>query len=224
MASPTDLLLAPLNWFVDQVAALVAGRPATLRWDTTPLDAVRGRAKLLTIGVDELRVAGLTVDKGVVRIERARLVPGLEPRLQGGPVTCKLTVTQERLDEWMGRVTLPFRIELTEEGIVSSAGVGSLRVGRVLVDLTVREDGALRLRPVKAVGRTLPGGIGAALTGTLPLPRLPIDAQLVDVEHREGRLDVTVLLQDMDERLDLGAPERLRHRLDDIGEGRRPAV
>jgi hypothetical protein len=223
MASPTQVLLAPLNWVVDQVAAVVAGRPATLRWDAGPLDAVRGRARLLTVGVDDLRVAGLTVDKAVVRIEQARIVPGFEPRLQGGPGTCRLTVTQERLDEWMGRVTLPFRLELTDEGIVSSAGVGSLRLGRVLTELAVRDDGALRLRPVKAVGRTLPGGVGAALTGTLPLPRLPIDAQLLDVEHREGRLDVNVLLEDMDERLDLGAPSRLQSRLQDIGDGRRPA-
>lgn len=222
MASPTQVLVAPLNWVVDQVAAVVAGRPATLRWDAAPLDAVRGRARLLTVGVDELRVAGLTLDKAVVRIERARIVPGLEPRLVGGPVTCKLTVTQERLDEWMGRVTLPFRLELTDEGIVSSAGVGSLRLGRILTELAVRDDGALRLRPVRAVGRTLPGGVGAALTGTLPLPRLPIEAQLLDVDHREGRLDVTVLLDDMDERLDLGAPARLQNRLQDIGEGRRP--
>jgi hypothetical protein len=224
MASPTQLLLTPLNWVVDQVTALVAGRPATVRWDASALDAVRGRARLLTIGVDDLRVAGLTVDKGVVRIEQARIVPGLEPRLQGGPVTCKLTVTQERLDEWMGRVTLPFRLELTGEGIVSSAGVGSLRVGNVLTELAVRDDGALRLRPVKAVGRTLPGGIGAALTGTLPLPRLPADAQLVALDHRPGRLDVTVLLEDMDEPLDLGAPARLQARLQDIEQGRRPPV
>jgi hypothetical protein len=94
-------------------------------------------------------------------------------------------------------------------------------MGRLLTELAVREDGALRLRPVKAVGRTLPGGVGAALTGTLPLPRLPIEAQLLDVEHRQGRLDVTVLLDDMDEPLDLGAPARLQSRLQDIGDGRR---
>jgi hypothetical protein len=223
MPSPTDLLLAPLNWAVDQVTALVAGRPATVRWDAAPLDAVRGRARLLTIGVEDLRIAGLTVDKGVVRIEQARLVPGLEPRLQGGPVTCKLTVSQERLDEWIGRASLPFRLELTDEGIVSSAGVGPLRVGKVLTELAVREDGALRLRPVRAIGRTLPTGVGDALTGTLPLPTLPIDAQLVSVDHRPGRLDVTVLLEDMDEPLDLAAPERLRARLEHIEQGRRPA-
>ena len=37
MAAPTSPLLAPLNWVVDQVAARVAGRPATLRWDAAPL-------------------------------------------------------------------------------------------------------------------------------------------------------------------------------------------
>ena len=183
---------------------------------------MRGRARLLTIGVEELRVSGLTVDRAVVRIEDARIVPGLEPRLQGGPVTCKLTVVQERVDEWVGRASLPFRLELTEDGIESSAGVGSLRVGKVLTELAVREDGALRLRPLKAVGRTLPGGLGDLLTGSLPLPRLPVDAQLIEVGHGDGRLSVTVLLEDIDEPLDLGAPERLRARLDDIEQGRRP--
>jgi hypothetical protein len=224
MASPTELLLAPVNWAVDRIAEIVTGRPATIRWDAAPLDAVRGRARLVTIGVTELRVAGLTVDKGVIRIERPRVHPGIESRLTGGPVTATLTVTQERIDEWVGRASLPFRLELTEEGFVTSAGVGPLRLGRVLTELAVREDGALRLRPVRAVGRTLPGGVGEVLTSSLPLPRLPEDAQLVDVQHRDGRFSVTVLLDDLDEVLDLGTADRLRVRLEEIEQNRRPTV
>jgi hypothetical protein len=220
MASPTELLMAPVNWAVDQIAALVTGRPATIRWDAPPLDAIRGRARLVTIGVSELRVAGLTIDRGVIRIERPQLHPGIESRLTGGPVTAKLTVTQERIDEWVGRASLPFRLELTDEGFVTSAGVGPVRLGRVVTELAVREDGALRLRPLKAVGRTLPGGVGEILTSSLPLPRLPEDAQLVDVEHRAGQFSVTVLLDDIDEVLDLGAPERLRSRLEHIEHNR----
>jgi hypothetical protein len=221
MAAPTSPLLVPVHWLVDAVAARVAGRPATLRWDAAPLDAIRGRARLLTIGVEDLRVAGLTINTGVVRIEAARIHPGLEPRLTGGPVTAKLTVVQERIDEWVGRASLPFRLELTEEGIVSSAGVGPLRMGKLLTEVAVREDGALRLRPLKAVGRTLPSGLGDALTGSLPLPRLPVEAQLVEIEHGPGRLSITVSLEDIDEAIDIGAPDRLRARLDDIGQGRR---
>ena len=85
MAAPTLPLLAPVNWLVDQVAARVTGRPASIRWDAAPLDALRGRARLLTIGVEDLRVAGLTINKGVVRIVDARIDPGLEPRLTGRP-------------------------------------------------------------------------------------------------------------------------------------------
>lgn len=224
MAAPTSPLLAPLNWVIDQVAKRVAGRSASVRWDAAPLEALRGRARLLTIGVEDLQVAGLTINKGIVRIEQARIVPGLQPRLQGGPVTAKLTVEQERVDQWVGRASLPFRLELTEEGIVSSAGVGPLRMGRVLTEVAVREDGAMRLRPLKAVGRTLPAGLGEALTGSLPLPRLPIEAQLVEIEHGPGRMSLTVALEDFDEPLDLGAPERLRARLNDIEAGRRPNV
>ncbi len=224
MAAPTSPLLAPLNWVIDQVAARVTGRTASVRWDGAPFDLVRGRARLLTIGVEDLRVAGLTITKGIVRIENARIVASLEPRLTGGPVTARLTVEQDRVDEWVGRASLPFRLELTDEGIVSSAGVGPLRMGKVLTEVAVREDGALRLRPLKAVGRTLPAGLGDVLTGSLPLPLLPIEAQLVEIQHGPGRMSLTVALEDFDEALDLGAPERLRARLEDIEQGRRPTV
>jgi len=214
--TPVDVLLAPLHWVVDQVAARVAGRPAQVRWDASPMEALTGRARVLTIGVTDLRTAGLTIDKGVVRIEAARLVPGREPRLQGGPVTAKLTVTQSRIDEWVGRASLPFRLELTEEGILSSAGVGPLRVGRVLTELAVREDGALRLRPLKAVGVALPRQVKDTFTGALPLPRLPADARLIQLGHGPGVLTATFALEDIDEPLDLGAPERLRARLEEL--------
>ena len=42
MAAPTLPLMAPVNWLVDQVAARVTGRPASLRWDaprSTPFGA-----------------------------------------------------------------------------------------------------------------------------------------------------------------------------------------
>jgi len=221
MAAPSSPLLAPLHWVVDQIAARVAGRPATVRWDAAPFDAVRGRARLLTVGVDELRLAGLTVDRAVVRVVEPRVIPGREPRLQGGPVTAKLTVTQERVDEWAGRASLPFRLELTDEGILSSAGVGPLRVGKVLTELAISENGQLRLRPIKAVGRRLPGNLSDLLP-TLPLPTLPEDARIVGVEHGPGRLSATVELDDVDEAIDLGTAERLRARLESI-EDPRPA-
>jgi hypothetical protein len=123
-------------------------------------------------------------------------------------------VVQEHLDEWIGRASLPFRLELTEEGILSSTGVGPLRVGRLLTEVAVGVDGRLQLRPVRAVGRTLPKGVTDVLTGSLPLPQLPADAVLVDVGHGEGWLSLTVALDDLDEPLDLGAPDRLRQRLE----------
>lgn len=219
MAAPSSPLLAPLHWVVDQVAARVAGRPASVRWDAAPLDAVRGRARLLTVGVDDLRLAGLTVNRAVVRVVEPRIVPGLEPRLTGGPVTAKLTVTQQRVDEWVGRASLPFRLELTDEGILSSAGLGPLRVGKVVTELAIGEGGTLRLRPLKAVGRRLPANLGDLLP-SLPLPRLPEDALIISVEHGPGRLSATMMLDDVDEPIDLGTAERLRARLEDIEDPR----
>jgi hypothetical protein len=37
-------------------------------------------------------------------------------------------------------------------------------------------------------------------------------------------MSLTVALEDFDEALDLGAPDRLRARLEDIEQGRRPTV
>ena len=80
----------------------------------------------------------------------------------------------------------------------------------------MREDRACACRPLKAVGRTLPGGLGDLLHRQPAPASAPVDAQLIEVGHGDGRLSVTVLLEDIDEpltwsaRAPAGPPRRHR--------------
>jgi hypothetical protein len=209
---PPPPLLAPLVWGIEQVVRRATGRPATVRWDTGAFSALRGRVERLTVGVTHVRIGSLVLDRVVLTVRNATLRPGLTPRLVSGPVEAQATVTQAAIDAWVGESSLPLRLHLTEDGLRSTAGIGSFRVVDVLTALTVYE-GWLRLRPIEAVGRSVPDVLAAAFTGNLPLPALPEDAELLDVQHRAGSMVARVALSELDESLDPGVAGRLRTRL-----------
>lgn len=208
-------LLAPMVWGVEQLVSRATGRPATVRWDTGAMSALRGRIERLSVGVSQVRIGGLLLDRVVVTILDARLRPGRAPRLVSGPVEARATVAQEAIDAWVGASGLPLQLHLGDDGVRATAGIGSLRVVDVLTALTVHE-GWLRLRPVEAIGRPLPDILGAAFTGNLPLPALPEETELLDVEHREGSMVARVSLTEFDEALDAGVAGRLRGRLEAV--------
>lgn len=204
--------MAPVLGLVDRVATRVAGQPTHLRWSASPGEALRGEVAVLTVGVTDVTMAGLRLDRVVVRIEQARIRPAWIPRLQGGPVTVKATVSQDGVDRWIRSSNLPVRLELTDEGILSSTGIGSLRVGHVLTELEVA--GAwLRLRPLQVAARDIPNALRSLLVGNLPLPALPSGTRLIGVDHAEGALGVRVALDDLDEPITPGLPDRVRSRL-----------
>lgn len=203
---------APVLWLVDRVATRVFGQPTTLRWTANPADALRGEVEVVTVGVPAMRMAGLRLERVVGRVERVRIQPGLVPRLKGGPVSVKATVTQESVDRWVGSANLPLRLELTADGILSSTGIGSLRVGHVLTELEVGGRW-LRLRPRQVAARELPASIRQFLVGNLPLPPLPAGARLAHVSHADGELAVRVALEDIDEAITPSLPTRMQRRL-----------
>jgi hypothetical protein len=208
-------LLAPLVWGVEQLVSRATGRPATVRWDTGAISALRGRIERLTVGVTSVSIGGLTLEQVVLSVRDAQLRPGITPRLVSGPVEARAKVTQRAIDAWVGASSMPLRLELTRDGLRASAGIGSFRPVEVLTALTVYE-GWLRLRPVEAIGRALPDVLGAAFTGNLPLPELPEDAELLDVEHRHGSMVARLGLSEFDEALDTGVANRFRQRLDAV--------
>lgn len=199
------------SW-VDLVASRALERPTTLRWRASALDLVQGRAELVTLGLTEVEVGPLVVDRAVLRLHEPRVVPGVPPRVVGGPAQVKATLGQGNLDRWAGRVGLPLRLELVPEGIRTSTGVGSFRVAAALTELEV-VDGHLRLAPRRAGPVGLPPALQALVSSSLPLPELPEGTRLVDIEHAEGRVSVHFEVDEVDEPVDPGMGRRLRQEL-----------
>jgi hypothetical protein len=199
------------SW-VDLLASSVMERPTSVRWRASALDLVQGRAEVVTLGLTHLEIGGLVIDRAVLRLEGARVVPGLPPRLQGGPAEVKATLRQGNLDRWTGRASLPVRLELTPEGVRTSTGVGSFRVAAALTELEV-VDGRMRLTPTRAGPVDLPATIKSWISSSLPLPELPPGARLARVEHAEGSVSVWLEVDRVDEPVDVGMGRRLRDEL-----------
>lgn len=205
-------MVSAVSSWVDLVASRVVERPATVRWRAGALDLVQGRAEVFTLGLTELEVGGLVIDRAVLRVQDAQVVPGLPPRLRGGPAEVKATLGQANLDRWTGRVALPVRLELTAEGVRTRTGVGAFSVAAALTELEV-VDGRLRLSPRRAGPVGLPPGLAALVSGNLPLPALPPGTRLSRVEHHDGSVSAWLEVDEVDEPLDLGAARRLREEL-----------
>jgi hypothetical protein len=208
---PKPVLGAVRSW-VDLVASRVMERPATVRWRASALDVVQGRAELFTLGLTDLEVGGLVIDRAVLTVHDAHVVPGVPPRVQGGPAEVKATLGQGNLDRWTGRVALPVRLELTPDGIRTRTGIGVFKVSAALTELEV-VDGRVRLSPKRAGPLDLPPAIRSLVSGSLPLPSLPPGTRLVRVEHAEGSVSVWLAVDHVDEPLDVGAARRLREEL-----------
>ena len=210
--APSGGFLSPVLWAVDQAVTRLVDRPTQIRWNASPLDTVRGRVGLMTVGVVDVDVGGLNLERVVLRIHDARIDPFPRPRLRGGPVDVKVVVTQAGIDRWLRRVGLPLGLELTPEGVMSSGRIGGIQVARVLTELTI-EGGWLRLRPVRAVGREVPGTLSRLISGNLPLPALRTGARLVGVEHHPGELVARVVVDDLDEPIDANLYRGVRRRV-----------
>ena len=211
MQLPRPVVGAVRSW-ADLVASRVMERPATVRWRASALDLVQGRAELLTLGLTDLEVGGLVVDKAVLTVRRPHVVAGVPPRIRGGPAEVKATLSQANLDRWTGRVALPVRLELTPDGIRTRTGIGAFTVSAALTELEV-VDGRVRLSPKRAGPLDLPPAVTALVSGNLPLPALPPGTRLVRVEHHEGAVSAWLEVDAVDEPLDVRAASRLRDEL-----------
>lgn len=175
---------------LDAVSEATLGKPLRPRLKVTPAGLLRGEVDVVKVELPAYAVAGLVVDRFVVRAERVRVVPGLPPTLEAGPVGIRAIVFQANIDRWTKDLHLPFRLRLTDEGVVTTTGFGGITMTEIV---TVPEvsGGFLRLRPQRASLLGVPTSLVRFLRGYLPLPPLPRDAFLESVDPAEGELTLT---------------------------------
>jgi len=203
-----DLFVALLDFLSE--AAL--GRPLRPQLKVTPAGLLRGEIDLLKLELPAYAVAGLVVDRFVVRAERLRVQPGLPPVLVAGPVVFKAIVSQDNVDRWTKDLRLPLRLKLTEQGVVTTTGVRGIRMGEVVTMPTV-VGGFLQLQPTKASLLGVPTTLVRFLRGYLPLPPLPRSARLDGVEPSDGELALSFRIDRFEQPLTPDVSERIRQLL-----------
>lgn len=181
-----DFLVA----IVDAATEATFGRPVRPRLKVTPAGLLRGEIDVVKVEVPSYAVSGLVVDRVIVRAERVRIQPGLPPKLVAGPVGLRAVVCQENVDRWTRDLRLPLRLRLTDEGVVTTTGIGGIRVTEVLTVPDV-VGGFIRLQPTKAQLLGVPTPMVRFLRGYLPLPPLPREAKLDSVDPSDGELTLT---------------------------------
>lgn len=203
-----DLFLALL----DVVSEAALGRPLRPQLKISPAGLLRGEIDLVKVELPAYAVAGLVVDRFVVRAEHVRVQPGLPPVLVAGPVGFKAVVSQDNVDRWTKDLRLPFRLRLTDEGVVTTTGLGGIRMGEVVTMPTV-VGGFVQLQPTKASLLGVPTTLVRFLRGYLPLPPLPRSAQLDDVETSDGELALSFRIERFEQPLTPDVSERIRQLL-----------
>lgn len=204
-----DLFLA----FLDTVSEATLGRPLRPRVKVSTAGLLRGEIDLVKIELPAYAVAGLVIDRFIVRAEHVRVSPGLPPRLMASPVHLEAVVSQENVDGWTKHLRLPFRIRLTEEGVVTTTGIGGIRFTEVLTVPDI-SGGLLRLRPQRASLLGVPTSLVRFLRGYLPLPPLPRDAVLESVAPGDGELTLGFRIDEFEQALTPDVSTRLRQVLD----------
>ncbi|MDE0804828.1 MAG: hypothetical protein OSA99_16075 [Acidimicrobiales bacterium] len=198
--------------FLDAVSEATLGRPLRPRLKITPAGMLRGEIDLLKVELPAYAIAGLVIDRFIIRAEHVRIVPGLPPVLTAGPVGIRGVVSQANVDRWTKDRGLPIRMRLTDEGVLTTAGLGGFRMTEILTIPDV-SGGFLRLRPQRASLLGVPTPMVRFLRGYLPLPPLPRSAVLESVDPADGELALTLRIDEFRQPLTPDVTKRLRQLL-----------
>jgi hypothetical protein len=203
--SGADLLIGLL----DGTLSRVARRPVKIRMRVSPVSAMLGTVDVLVLELGEVELAGLEVERLVVRAERVRVQPGFPPRLRTGDIGFKATVAQSAIDAWTQRTHLPVRLLLTDDGIIARTSLRGFSLSEIAAQVAVSGH-FLTLRPQRASFVGLPAPVVGMLRGFLPLPPLPRGARLTDVDHEDGRVTAWFALDEIDQPLTPAIARRIR--------------
>jgi hypothetical protein len=198
--------------FLDIVSEAALGRPLRPQLRLSPGGLLRGEVDLLKLELPAYAVAGLVIDRFVIRAERLRVQPGFPPVLVAEPVRFQAVVSQANVDRWSRDLRLPLRMRLTEDGVVTTAGLGGIRMSEI-VTMPAIAGGFLQLQPTRASLLGVPAPLVRFLRGYLPLPPLPRSAKLEGVEPSDGELTLSFRIERFEQPLTPDVAQRLRQLL-----------
>lgn len=199
-----DLFLAAMDGLIEATV----GRPLRPRIAMSPAGLLRGQIDLVKIELPAYAFAGLVVDRFIIRAHAVRVQPGLPPVFIAEPVDLTVVVGQDNIDRWIADVRLPFRLRLTEEGILTTTGIRGLRMSEVVTEPEV-VGGFVKLQPRRVSLLGVPAPMARFLRGYLPLPPLPRAAKLEEVHSRDGELELAFRIERFEQPLTPDVRNRL---------------
>jgi hypothetical protein len=159
-----------------------------------------------------IATAWLPLDEVIWHAAHVRFVPGMPARIRVGAPRVEIAVGRAELERWIARFELPYRLELTDDGLVVHTEIAGFPVARLDARLEV-ERGWFVLQPTRASVLGLPNYLASLFRTYLPLPPLAGDTRLEQIEHRTDQLRLTFGLPDFEELVTPGLLVRLQRRL-----------
>lgn len=197
-----------LGDLLDAIANRASSAPLRPRVKVSPAGLLRGEIDLIKFDVPTFSVAGLVLDRFAVRGERIRIVPGLPPTFVAEPVRFMAVVSQANVDAWTRASHLPFRARLTPEGVITTTGIGGIRVTEVTTDIDV-SGRFVRLRPQRLSMLGVSAPLVRLFRGYLPLPPLPRGARAESIEHGDGTVTLKFRIDRFEQKLTPDVTARL---------------
>lgn len=205
----TDLFVA----FLDIVSEYALGKPLRPRFRVSPSGLLRGEVDMVKLELPAFSMAGLILDRLVIRAEKVRVAPGLPPKLVAATVSLRAVVTQDNVDRWTKDLGLPVRLRLTPDGVVTATGLRGIRFTEV-VTMPDIAGGFLRLQPTRVSLLGVPTTLSRFFRGYLPLPPLPRSAVLESVDPGDGELTMTFVINDFQQSLTPDVTRRIAALID----------
>ncbi|MEQ9004263.1 MAG: hypothetical protein RIE74_11915 [Pseudomonadales bacterium] len=164
----------------------------------------------LTLG--GIATAWLDLEQVVWHARRVRFVPGMPARIEVEGPGVEIAVGKAELDRWMKRFDLPYRLELTHDGLIVHTEIAGFPVAELEARLEVI-GGWFVLQPKRASILGVPNYVASLFRTYLPLPPLAGNTRLESIRHEPERLRLTFALEDFDEHVTPGLLARLQRRL-----------
>jgi hypothetical protein len=196
---------------IDQLVSSYLKLPVFASWRRASGLPFPDRFEGARLEMQGLATAWFNLEQIVWRADEVRFVPGLPARVELKGPSIEIVIGQKELDRWLNQLRLPYRLELSEAGLMVHTEIAGFPVAQFETRLEV-VGGWFMLEPTRASLLGVPGYVSSMFRFYLPMPPLSKETRLAGIDHEPGRLRLRFGIDDFEEEVSPGLLSRLRKR------------